>query len=178
MASQEKADRIDAQWRERSTMWGRDSHNLVEGLFAQFLGSWTSRDRKSYNGEHRMLYDILDDDENIEYWLGGRWGEENEFGAPGLGVTELQGHKGIAVATSSRVLLLNKGKITNNVAELPYQNIETVEFNDGMMSSGVKFRGRLIEEYDFYFDHMNKADVKGQTYPLVDCIEGHLTASP
>ena len=178
MASQEKVNRTDTQWRERSTMWGRDSHNLVDGVFAQLLASWTSRNRKSYNGEHRMLYDIPDDDENIEYWLGGRWGEEGEFGTPGLGVTDLQGHKGIAVATDRRVLLLNKGKITNNVVELPYQNIENVEFNDGMVSSGVKLRGHFIKEYDFYFDHLGKADVMGRAELLVDCIQGHLTGSP
>ena len=181
MATPEKANRIDAQWQERSTMWGRHSHNLVEGVFAQLLGGFISRNRKSYNSEHRMFYDILDDEENIEYWLGGRWGEEDDFeahliGGPGMSVS--QGHQGIAVATNCRVLLLNKGKITNNVVELPYQNIENVDFNDGMISSGVKFRGRLIKEYDFYFDHMGKTDVKGQAYPLVDCIQGHLTASP
>ena len=37
MASQEKVNRTDTQWRERSTMWGRDSHNLVDGVFAQLL---------------------------------------------------------------------------------------------------------------------------------------------
>ena len=90
----------------------------------------------------------------------------------------MQGHKGIAVATDRRVFLLNKGKITNNVVELPYQNIENVEFNDGMVSSGVKLRGHFIKEYDFYFDHLGKADVMGRAELLVDCIQGHLTGSP
>ena len=82
------------------------------------------------------------------------------------------------MATNLRVLLLNKGKITNNVVELPYQNIENVEFNDGVISSGVKFRGQLLKEYDFYFDHLGKADVMGRADPQVDCIQGHLTGSP
>ncbi len=52
MATQYKIDRIDAQWQAKSPGWRL----------------------KKYSGEREMLYDILDDQEDIECLLACRWG--------------------------------------------------------------------------------------------------------
>ena len=85
------------------------------------------------------------------------------------------GHEGIAVATDRRVLLLRSG---SREIELPYDRIDDVEYNDGAITSGVKFQGGTIEPYSFYFDHENKAGVKGQARRLVDCVRQHLAVPP
>ncbi len=52
MATQYKVDRIDAQWQAKSPGW----------------------QPKEYSGEREMLYEILDDQEDIECLLACRWG--------------------------------------------------------------------------------------------------------
>ena len=157
-----KAERIDAQWQDRSPM----------------------PDLKKYDSARKELHDILDDDEEIEYWLAGRWGLPDDFrvslmgglmGGPGRQNT---GHEGIAVATDRRVLLLGSGLLGSKEVELPYDRIDDVGYNDGMISSGVEFRGSTIEPYSFYFDHNNKAGVKGQARRLLDCVQQRLSAPP
>ena len=88
------------------------------------------------------------------------------------------GHEGIAVATDRRVLLLGSGLLGSKEVELPYDRIDDVGYNDGMISSGVEFRGSTIEPYSFYFDHNNKAGVKGQARRLLDCVQQRLSAPP
>ena len=168
-----KTERIDAQWQERSAMAGR----MNPGLLSRLLTNVSGANLKKYEDERKKLHEIFDDDENIEYWLGGRWGLPNDFrfepmGAPARNRT---GHEGIAVATDRRVLLLRSG---SREIELPYDRIDDVEYNDGMISSGVKFEGSTIEPYSFYFDHNNKAGVKGQARRLVDCVRQHLATPP
>ena len=156
-------------------MAGRAGKGFLSGL----VGGFSGKNLKSYDGERRKLYEILDDDENIEYWIGGRWGLPDDFewqltmtGAMNPG----KGHEGIAVATDRRVLLLQGGVVFNKEIELPYDRIESVEYNDGLLASGVEFHGSTIEPYSFYFDHNNKAGVKGQARRLADCVRQHLAA--
>ena len=167
-----KTERIDAQWQDRSAMAGRTN----PGFLARLRSNASGANLKNYEGERKKLHEILDDDENIEYWLGGRWGLPNDFRfdpmVPGRNRT---GHEGIAAATDRRVLLLRSG---SREIELPYDRIDDVGYNDGMISSGVKFEGSTIEPYSFYFDHENKARVKGQARRLVDCVRQHLAVPP
>ena len=58
--------------------------------------------------------------------------------------------------------------------ELPYDRIDGVQYNDGMISSGVEFRGSTIEPYSFYFDHNNKAGIKGRARRFADCVRQRL----
>ena len=147
------------------------------GLLSRLLTNVSGANLKKYEGESNKLHEILDDDENIEYWLGGLWGLPNDFrfdpmGGPGRNRT---GYEGIAVATDRPVLLLRSG---SREIELPYDRIDDVGYNDGMITSGVKFEGSTIEPYSFYFDHENKAGVKGQARRLADCVRQHLAAPP
>ena len=174
-----KSQRIDAQWQDRSLMPSRKQGFL--GLLSSFFGD----NRKSYDSEREKLHEVLEDDESIEYWMGGRWGSPDDF--PQFDVSELmgrgfarnrEGHQGIAVATDRRVLLLRSGVLGTREIELPYDRIDDVEYNDGMISSGVEFRGNSIEPYDFYFDHQNKPRVKGQARRFADHVRQHLVTPP
>ena len=73
-----RVQRFDAQWQERSRMPGRQNQGILAGLVGNFLG----KNLKSYDSERGKLYEVLDEDENIEYWLGGRWGFARRFRAP------------------------------------------------------------------------------------------------
>ena len=171
-----KTERIDAQWQDRSSMPGRTNPGFLAGLLSTLSGA----NLKKYEGERKKLHEILDDDENIEYWLGGRWGLPHDFQFSPLGGlgSNRTGHEGIAVATDRRVLLLRSGALGSREIDLPYDRIDDVGYNDGMISSGVQFEGSTIESYSFYFDHNNKAGVKGQARRLVDCVRQHLATPP
>ena len=169
-----KTERIDAQWLDRSAMAGR----MNPGLLSRLLTNLSGANLKKYEGERKKLHEILDGDENIEYWLGGRWGLPNDFEVSTYRGGGKRGHEGIAVATDRRVLLLRGGVLGSQAIELPYDRIDDVEYNDGMVSSGVKFQGSTIALYSFYFDHNNKAGVKGQARRLVDCVRQHLATPP
>ena len=170
-----KTERIDAQWQDRSPMPGR----MNPGLLSRLLTNLSGANLKKYEGERKKLHEMLGDDENIEYWLGGRWGLPNDFGSSLLsGRGSDTGHEGIAVATDRRVLLLRSGALGSREIELPYDRIDDVEYNDGMITSGVEFQGSTIEPYSFYFDHNNKAGVKGQARRLADCVRQHLATPP
>ncbi len=170
-----KTQRIDAQWQERSSMSGRQNQGFLAGM----MGGFSGKNLKSYDNERRKLHEVLNDDENIEFWLGGRWGlpDDFEFELTMTGATNPgSGHEGIAVATDRRVLLLQGGVVFNKEIELPYDRIDAVEYNDGLLASGVEFHGSTIEPYSFYFDHNNKAGIKGQARRLADCVRQHLAA--
>ena len=171
-----RTERIDAQWQERSLMPGGKNRGILSGL----LGSLSGDNLKKYDGERKKLHEMLDDDEDIEYWLGGRWGlpDDFEFHHTGTGMNPGSGHEGIVVATDRRVLLLQGGIVFNKEIELPYDRIDAVEYNDGLISSGVEFQGSAIEPYSFYFDHNNKAGVKGAARRFVDCVRQHLGTPP
>ena len=53
-----------------------------------------------HTGERKMLYDILDDGEAIEGMLGGTFRQDTD---------RLHRHKGVVVATSKRVIFVDKG---------------------------------------------------------------------
>ena len=171
-----KAQRIDAQWQDRSSMPGRGNSGLLAGLVGGFLG----KNLKSYDSERRKLHEVLDDDEELVYWLGGRWGlpGDFEFYHTSTGMNPGSGHDGIAVATDRRVILLQSGGLGSRIIELAYDHIDAVEYNDGLISSGIEFRGSAIEPYSFYFDHNNKAGVKGQARQLADCVRERLAGPP
>ena len=96
-----KAERINAQWRERSTMWSRNDPSVPERLIAGLLSSFTGENVTTYPGELRILYEVLEDDENIEYWMGGRWGDTSEFNTLGDATgTMLGGFKNEGLACS------------------------------------------------------------------------------
>ena len=107
-----------------------------ERLIAGLLNFFTGENLTTYPGELRILKEVLEEGENIEYWMGGRWGDATEFttlrgvagrmaigavlnattGVGGMGMgarrLELGVHNGVVVATDRRVLMLNSGMVS------------------------------------------------------------------
>ena len=192
-AGMAKEERIDAQWRERSTMWGRNNPSAPERMAAGLLNYFTGENLTTYPGELRILKEILEEEENIEYWMGGRWGDATEFttlrdaagrmaaraivGAftdgPGMGFgarrLELGVHNGVVVATDRRVLMLNSGMVTQDVVEIPYRGLK-VDYNEGIVCSGLKFSGSTEEDYAYYLDHNGKKHIRSRARTLFECV--------
>ncbi len=193
-AAMGKAERIDAQWRKRSTMWGRNEPNLLERAIAVLKSNITGEKTDVYPGERRMLHEILEDDESIEYWMGGRWGPADEFDTIAGAVTRVamsaavgaalghpvgraqrfapDVHNGVVVATDRKVVMLNSGMVTQTIVEIPYEGLQ-VAYNEGLITSGIKFWGSTDEEYAYYFDHNGKAKLRPRARPLFNAVRTH-----
>ena len=198
-AGMNRAQRIDTQWRERSTMWGRNEPGPLERIIGSLMASFTGEKTDVYPGELRMLHEILEEDENIEYWMGGRWGDAGDFdtiaqaaGRAAVGVAlraavdgpvggmqrfQPDVHDGVVIATDRRVLMLNSGMVSNQVVEIPYTGLQ-VAYNEGMMTAGVKLSGSTDEDYAFYWDHKSKAKMRARARPLYDAIRRRATSVP
>ena len=198
-AGMSKAQRIDTQWRERSTMCGRNEPGPLERVIGSLLSNFTGEKTDVYPGELRMLHEILEEDENIEYWMGGRWGDASDFDTiaraagraaasialraafdgPAGGMQRFQPnvHDGVVVATDRRVLMLNSGMVSKQVVEIPYAGLQ-VAYNEGMVTAGVKLSGSTDEDYAFYWDHKSKAKMRSRARPLYDAIRRRATAAP
>lgn len=192
-AEMAKEERIDAQWRERSTMWGRNDPSVPERLVAGLFNFFAGENLTTYPGELRILKEVLEGNENIEYWMGGRWGDAAEFNTlrgvggrmavralmgavtegPGMGFggshPELGVHNGVVVATDRRVLMLNSGMVSQEVVEVPYQGL-TVDYNEGLTCSGLKFSGSTEQDYAYYLDHNGKKGIRSRARPLFECV--------
>ena len=93
MPSREEKDRIDEQWQGLQPGW----------------------DPKDYEGERRMLYDLLEPGEDLGLLhpcAFEAWGSRHD--------------RGIVVATGSHVILLNRGRLSKNSFHLTYSEIEGI----------------------------------------------------
>ena len=180
-------------------MWGRNEPGPLERIIGSLMANFTGEKTDVYPGELQMLHEILEEDENIEYWMGGRWGDASDFdtmaraagravvgtalraafeGGPG-GMQRFQPnvHDGVVVATDRRVLMLNSGMVSKQVVEIPYAGLQ-VAYNEGMITAGVKLSGSTEEDYAFYWDHNSKAKMRSRARPLYDTIRRRATAAP
>ena len=144
-----KEGRIDAQRRERSTTWGRNDPSVPERLIAGVFNFSSGEILTTYPGELRILKEVLEDGESIEYWMGGRWGDAGEFNSlADMVMVEITGvkrfefgvHNGVFVATDRRILMLNSGMVSKDVVEVSYQGLQ-VDHNEGLTCSGLKLSG-------------------------------------
>ena len=97
MASREKQRRIDAQWQTLQPFWGK----------------------KDYEGERKMLYDLLEPGEDVE--LLHSCGFETKNVAWGS-----RHDRGVVVATGCRIILLNRGRLSKNRFGLTYLEIDEI----------------------------------------------------
>lgn len=149
----DKSSRIDTQWRDRLLFPGRNK----------------------FDGEREMLHTILDEDENIEVLLGGRWDKKGRIGRISYGPTggnPEKGNDGVVVATDRRVLFLDKSFGSEKVVEMPYDDIEGVSSNIGVISDGLIIASRAIDDHEFHFDHENSLNYKGLTGVFADRVRG------
>ena len=86
-------------------------------------GWGTFTDANMHSGERKMLYRLLESDEHLECLCGG----------------DFKTNSGVAVATDRRVIFLDKGIASTEVAELTYNSIESISYSGGMMRSSLKF---------------------------------------
>ena len=166
-------------------MWGRNAPGIPERLIAGLFNFFKGEILTTYPGELQILQEVLEDDENIEYWMGGRWGDATDFNTlgeiaaaalSGLGRHEFGVHNGVVVATDRRILMLNSGMLMDDVVEVPYQGLH-VDYNEGMVSSGLKFSGSTAEDYAYYLDHNGKKDIKSRARPLFECVHRRANAA-
>ena len=137
--------KIDQQWQQAVPHWRPFKHN-------------------SYKGEHDLLYDVLQENENIEAIVGGMFSPELKSAGWSL-------RAGIIVATNHRVLFLDKGMLGNKeVADMPYASIETVAYSTGLFMAGIKITGRGTANYQI--ENVPKNEVQA----FVDVVRTHLMA--
>ena len=76
-------------------------------------------------GERKMLIERVDDDEDILALVGGTFGADT---------SRIHKHTGVAVATSKRVIFLDKGVFgSEEVMEISYRQIESITYSTGLL---------------------------------------------
>ena len=119
-----------------------------------------------HSGEREMLHDLIEEGETLESLIGGTYRAEQD-------TNRRHKHEGIAVATSKRVLFVDKGVLgSSEVSEMPYRNIEAITYSTGAFFAGVQITGRGIASFRIE-DIPNKESVR----PFVDCVRGRLEAA-
>ncbi|MYC39044.1 MAG: hypothetical protein F4X66_19355 [Chloroflexi bacterium] len=145
MADQATRDAVDQQWHAAAPGWVRSA----------------------YKGERDLLYDLIRPGETVECLVGGHFGPD--LSNAGKLWENKSLHQGVIVATSIRVLFLDKGLFgSKEVAEMLYGNIESVSHSEGMFSEGVKIVGRGGTNYQIQNAEKAAARV------FARCVNGHL----
>ena len=136
---------IDEQWnRVKPAHWGEHAHG----------------------GERQMIRTLIETGENIMVLLGGHFGPDLGQAQPGKTL-----HRGIAVATDRRVLMVDKGVFSSTeVAEMRYQSIESITYSTGMLRAGLRITGRGIAS--FRIENVQKHELK----PFVDYVRSQVVA--
>ena len=84
------------------------------------------------------FYTLIEDAETLENIIGGVFGRDLGQAKP-----HKLPHRGIAVATNKRVLMVDKGMFgSTEVAEIAYENIEAITYSTGVMAGGLRITGR------------------------------------
>ena len=121
---------------------------------------------KEHDGERRMLYDLLGADERMERLIGGFFGPD--LGQAKAGDTL---HRGIALATDTRVLLVDKGIFSTEVAEMPYRNIEAITYSSGAFAAGLRITGRGAMSF-----RIENVFEKETVKPFIDYVRSQIEA--
>ena len=144
-----KEERINQEW---------------EALIPKGWG--TFGDKGMHSGEREMLPNLLEDDETLECLVGGKFG-------PDLGRSHIARdkslHSGVGIATDRRVIFLDAGFLSMEVAELPYASIETISYSAGMAMGGLKIAARGATSFQ-----MEMIKPMGQAKVFADTVRKHL----
>ena len=114
-----------------------------------------------YGNECALLYNVPDDDENIEVLIVGNYRADLE---------DAPSRNGLIAGTSrGRVIFVDTGQ---GAVEMPCQSIEAVEYEKKFWSSGnVTITGRGAHGYEI-------KNVASEAERFVDWVRNHLTALP
>ena len=148
-----KEERINQEW---------------EALIPKGWG--TFGDKGMHSGEREMLPNLLEDDETLECLVGGKFG-------PDLGRSHIARdkslHSGVGIATDRRVIFLDAGFLSAEVAELPYSSVETISYSLGMAMGGLKIAARGATSLQ-----MEMIKPMGQAKVFADAVRKRLNAGP
>ena len=86
-----------------------------------------------------MLYDLIDEEKELIYIVSGHFGPDLSQAQLRLGSTL---HSGIIVATDRRVIMVDKGILSTEVAEMPYSSVEAITHSTGIFAGGLRITGR------------------------------------
>ena len=146
-----KEDRIDREWNE-----------LVPKGWGNF------KNKVMLSGERSMLYRLLEDDEHLECLVGGKCG-------PDLGRSHIARdkslHSVVGVATDRRVIFVDSGIASAEVAEMPYTSIETISYSSGISLAGLKISARGSTALQ-----MEMIRSMGEAKLFADAVRKHLNA--
>ena len=141
---QDNENRIDEQWKDSAPHdWGNNKHK----------------------GEHRMLYDLIEADEDLKCIIGGLFG-------PDLGQANATKslHRGIAVATTRRIIMVDKGVFgSTEVAEMAYDSVEAITHSTGMFAAGLHISGRGTMHF-----RIESIQPKEDAKRFADCVRSSL----
>ena len=112
MATKELRNRVDDQWRQQASLWGQENHDR----------------------ERKLIYDFLDQDENIVGLVGCTWGPISAFEEDAGFVLRQQRLKGAAVATDFSVYLVSHKGFSKLVTQMPLPSITAVEHANGIVT--------------------------------------------
>lgn len=148
-----KEERIDQEW---------------NALIPKGWGTFT--DANMHSGERKMLYRLLESDEHLECLCGGDFkansGESHIWRDSGRSF-----NSGVVVATDRRVIFLDKGIVSTEVAELTYKSIESISYSGGMMWGSLKFG--LVGATTLPIENVKP---KEQAKVFADTVRKHLNA--
>ena len=114
-----------------------------------------------------MLHTLIEQGETLDALIGGTYRAEQD-------TSRRHKHQGVAVATSKRMLFVDKGAMGNTeVSEMPYRSVEAITHSTGRFFAGIQITGRGIASFRIE-DIADRESVK----PFVDCVRGHLEAAP
>jgi hypothetical protein len=118
MAMQDKRSRIDARWQTLQPGWGKD-----------------------HSSELRSLYELLQDDEEIEALVSCTWGPGSVFREGASRMDRMRRNKGVVLVTRERVVMLKGASFGPNlVTEMPLETITSVDYDgagDGLTIVGL-----------------------------------------
>ena len=124
MAMQDKQSRIDARWLALQPGWGRD-----------------------HSSELRSLYQVLQDDEEIEALVSCTWGLGSVFREGASRMDRMRRNKGVVLVTRERVVMLKGASFGPNlVTEMPLETITSVDYDgagDGVTIVGLSLSNWL-----------------------------------
>ena len=112
MATKELRNRVDDQWRQQASLWGQENHDR----------------------ERKLIYDYLDQDENIMGLVGCTWGPISAFEEDAGFVLRQQRLKGAAIATDLSVYLVSHKGFNKLVTQMPLPSITAVEHAGGIVT--------------------------------------------
>ena len=148
-----KEERIDQEW---------------NALIPKGWGTFT--DANMHSGERKMLYRLLESDEHLECLCGGDFkansGESHIWRDSGRSF-----NSGVVVATDRRVIFLDKGIVSTEVAELTYNSIESISYSGGIMWGSLKFG--LVGATTLPLENVKP---KEQAKVFADAVRKHLNA--